>query len=480
MMAAASAATTRPLDGGGTKHKKRKTNNGRTLPEWLDPKGQHGQVIVLRMQAVEGSLPTNPFIVEKSVTQLAGKVNDGYMTKDGSLVLKVRNPKQAGTLLQMDKLIDDTRVKVEKHPTLNRTKMFVSCNEVATLDDKTLESELKEKYEILEIRRMTRTVNGTRVNTGGIVITFDGTTAPTEIDIGFYKRTTRPFIPSPMQCFRCFKFGHTKTRCQAAPACRICSKEHPIALDTNNRQVCNEPAWCRNCDGDHQIASRNCPLYKEEELIIQIRSDEGVSLHEARKLAKQRMSEETQASTFAETAGRSSEIELLKGQVRTLLLKVSENEAKLKNFNQTETRANEAEKTLKRLQSDLSKIKQRNQELENSNKNLMAALRQTKKGTLTQHTESEEGMESEEEYPPTNTLTGTKPKVLKPKAKRSKKSTPSEETPAEPQSDSHENAQVPSLVDPPATNRKDRHEARSGAHDRGRSRISNRSDRSRS
>jgi len=59
--------------------------------------------------------------------------------------------------------------------------------------------------------------------------------------------------PKHEQCFRCFEFGHTKTRCNKTSKCERCSKEH-------DNKVCEEPKFCSNCQKKgHSPTAVECP-----------------------------------------------------------------------------------------------------------------------------------------------------------------------------------------------------------------------------
>ena len=73
---------------------------------------------------------------------------------------------------------------------------------------------------------------------------------------------TTPYVPQPLRCHRCQKFGHTKTNCRTLEkdqVCFICAQVH---VDKDAR--CKEKALCANCRGPHVASSMECPAYKQE------------------------------------------------------------------------------------------------------------------------------------------------------------------------------------------------------------------------
>lgn len=257
--------------------------NAPTLQAWADNKGEHGQVIVLLMEPATkgGMLPTNPFILSRTIKEAVGSIDSAYRDQAKNLVIKVRSEKKAKKLLQVTELIDKkTQVKVTEHTKLNRCRCIVTCHSVSELTDKELEEELEDQG-VIGVHRFSK--KGTKTNT--MVVTVKGTVPPKEIAFGYEVCRTRPYKDSPMQCFRCFSFGHTKAKCSSEQEiCRNCSEAHPITKDDGGKTVCEKPARCKNCGGNHSPAARTCPRYADEEAILDIRAKKDVSPREARRI----------------------------------------------------------------------------------------------------------------------------------------------------------------------------------------------------
>lgn len=258
----------------------------RTIPEWMDATGDHGPLTVLLMSPAhqDGKLPTNPFIIARSMKEQVGAVSSAYRNKDGNLVVKVRSAKKASKLMELSKLIDGTEVKVEEHARLNQSRCIVTCHSVSDLSEEELAKELADQG-IIQVHRLGR--KGGKSAT--MVLTLRGTVVPKEVFFGYDCCPTREYKQSPMQCFRCFDYGHTKARCTAeAELCRNCSGTHQITKDKDGKTVCESAAKCKHCSGGHSPTSRICPKYVEEDGINEIRTKEDKSVREARRLFEER------------------------------------------------------------------------------------------------------------------------------------------------------------------------------------------------
>ncbi|XP_058839348.1 uncharacterized protein LOC131694853 [Topomyia yanbarensis] len=252
---------------------------GAGCPKWMDPEGKHGKVIVLSLQPVnEEVLPMNhPFTVGKSIQSLIGDAYTAVTEAKGTkYIIKVRSPIHANKLLDMKQLIDKTPVEVTTHPTLNYSRCIVNCPEVIQMSQEDLLTELAPQG-VTHVRRFTRMVDKIRVNTSTMVLTIAGTTWPQHIYFGALRVPTRAYYPSPMLCFGCLEYGHTKARCKGAPRCQKCSEEGHSAED------CTKNEHCFHCKEGHKPTDRNCPLYRKENEIVKIKVEQGLSYPEAKK-----------------------------------------------------------------------------------------------------------------------------------------------------------------------------------------------------
>ena len=116
-----------------------------------------------------------------------------------------------------------------------------------------------------------------RIPTNTIVLTFDCPKSPTSLRAGYLIVPVRPYVPFPMRCFKCHKFGHGKDKCRRANAvCGRCGKEHA------DQHQCTAAAYCINCKGDHPTFSKQCPKFLEEKATLRYRAEHGGTFQQAR------------------------------------------------------------------------------------------------------------------------------------------------------------------------------------------------------
>ncbi|GFS93555.1 uncharacterized protein TNCV_87271 [Trichonephila clavipes] len=92
----------------------------------------------------------------------------------------------------------------------------------------------------------------------------------------------RPYIPNPLRCFQCQRFGHSKTVCRGQPTCSRCAEVGHDSAD------CKAKERCVNCKGDHSSFSRSCPTWILEKEITAVKIKNKISYPEARRVVSSR------------------------------------------------------------------------------------------------------------------------------------------------------------------------------------------------
>ncbi|GFS26704.1 nucleic-acid-binding protein from mobile element jockey [Elysia marginata] len=101
------------------------------------------------------------------------------------------------------------------------------------------------------------------IPTNTFILTFDSPTPPTQVKAGYVKLNVRPYVPTPMRCYKCHKFGHGREKCRRKdPICGKCGKVGHAA------DSCKNDPHCINCQGEHAASDKVCPKYVEEQAIL--------------------------------------------------------------------------------------------------------------------------------------------------------------------------------------------------------------------
>ena len=172
-------------------------------------------------------------------------------------------------------------VAVAPHRTKNSCRGIMNCFDLRGVSDDEIADGLA-SHGVTHARRILSRRGGDTVPTDNIVLTFDGSDLPPAVVVGYVRVKVRPYIPNPMRCFRCQRFGHTRTRCNGRSTCSKCA-----STDHTDEACDSDTPWCINCgegQSPHASFDRSCPTYLQEKEINAIKATRNVSFREAREI----------------------------------------------------------------------------------------------------------------------------------------------------------------------------------------------------
>lgn len=239
--------------------------------------------------ASKDNLTVNPFTVGKLLKN--SSLNIKHIEKSFKKLIIT-----CGTADAANKLLD--------YPQLANFKVFIPANRVeicglVNVDPDVNHEELKEeaicKVKILDTFRLTKMIpNKGVVNTHWVKVTFSGNRLPQEIKFDYIILPVREYIPKVLICLRCFKFGHTMSKCQSTN--RICG----TCLENYHGLECDKPPTCLHCKGGHISNAKECPEYQRQGKIRERMGKYNESYLEAAKIFPKE--QEGRGGTYANVA----------------------------------------------------------------------------------------------------------------------------------------------------------------------------------
>lgn len=221
----------------------------------------------------------SPFTIHTTIEQSAGKNIEVKRLRNGTFLIKTANMRQADQLKRLTVLSGNVKVKIVDHERLNSSKGVIFCPDFEYVTDDEIKTNTKNEN-VIDVRRITRKVNGEVRNTHLFVFTFDSPILPKEIKAAYLNLPVRPFIPQPLRCYKCQQFGHFTLKCRSkVNICGICTE---IVVDPSIEKKCLKPAKCVNCNDAHPSFSKLCPKYKTEYAIQKIKVEKSISYVQAR------------------------------------------------------------------------------------------------------------------------------------------------------------------------------------------------------
>ncbi|GBO18691.1 hypothetical protein AVEN_242066-1 [Araneus ventricosus] len=229
----------------------------------------------------EGSfVSVSPIIIHKTILAMVGDVKTIKKCKNGKLLIETANAKQADLIKNL-KNIGEKEVTVASHLSLNQSKGVISESEFQNDTEADIMEYLKHQN-VSAVRRISIRKDGQYVPTKHLILTFNTPTLPKSVLIAYINCPVRPYIPNPLRCYKCQRFGHSIQSCRGKQTCAKCA-EIGHASDT-----CQATPHCANCKGDHPAYARSCPRFKDEKEIQAVKVKQNVSFGEARKIVADR------------------------------------------------------------------------------------------------------------------------------------------------------------------------------------------------
>ena len=168
------------------------------------------------LQSTEEQKPVSklsPFVINKALKAAAGNLKTVRRLQKGDILLEVSSAVQSRCISNLNNLAG-CPVLFTPHRSLNTSKGVIRCKELLNCDKQETLSELKTQY-VKDITNISvKDDSGGRRNTNTFIVTFSLPSIPTHLKIGFIRVPVSVFIPNPLRCFKCQKFGHGSKTCK--------------------------------------------------------------------------------------------------------------------------------------------------------------------------------------------------------------------------------------------------------------------------
>lgn len=239
----------------------------------------------------------SPFVIDKTIQSVAGHVKSVKKMRSGDLLVEVERKTQSNNLTTKLKKILDLNVACTPHRSLNSSRGVIRCIDLKGLSDEEIIEGLKEQG-ITNARRIKITKEGRRIETNTIILTFNSSIIPKTIKVGYLQVNVEIYIPNPLQCYRCFRFGHDEDNC-SQPGDKTCPKCAQSGIDFSHIELCTNEIKCRNCGNSHSARSKECSFWKKEKEILRIKYTQNITFPEAKKIFETMSSISTASTTYA-------------------------------------------------------------------------------------------------------------------------------------------------------------------------------------
>ncbi|XP_062584090.1 uncharacterized protein LOC134245861 [Saccostrea cucullata] len=220
----------------------------------------------------------SPFLIQKGIQGIIGTPKSVKKLKSGALLIEVTKKQHSTSLLAL-KMLADIPVVGKIHSGLNQSKgiLFDRDHDLDDIPEQEIQHEL-ESQGVISVKRFTKRRNDVVEPTNTYLLTFCVPNLPTNIKVGLYQMKIETFVPNPLRCFKCQRFGHGQMNCKGSEACFRCGE------DGHDGKTCQNTPKCKNCKGEHMASSKQCPIWKKEKEIQKVKTESKIPYPEAKKL----------------------------------------------------------------------------------------------------------------------------------------------------------------------------------------------------
>ena len=235
----------------------------------------------------------SPFAVDKAIKSIAGTPKEVKPMASGDLLVEVTERSHCENLMRSTSLCNlNVKIKVTPHKTLNSSRGVIYCPRLNVCDDEEMKTELRSQG-VIHIKCITRKTPEGVVKSGSYILTFNFPKLPDQIIAGYIRIHVEPFIPNPLRCYNCQRYGHGASRCKHAKVCAKCG------LGGHEYDNCTNEPQCVNCPGHHPSSYKKCPQWLEEKEIQKYKVLNNCSFKEARGIIVSRRPANTVGGTYA-------------------------------------------------------------------------------------------------------------------------------------------------------------------------------------
>ncbi|GBN97626.1 hypothetical protein AVEN_98288-1 [Araneus ventricosus] len=160
--------------------------------------------------------------LEKAISGSLGEIQSIRKLRSGDLLVEVKSRKQSQQILKL-KTLGTIPVSLTAHTSLNTCKGVITCGELLNKTVEKITEELNSGG-VIHVRRISIRRDGQLLPTKHLILTFHKPKLPESIRAGYIKLAVRPYIPNPLRCFQCQRFGHAKCACRGTITCARCAE----------------------------------------------------------------------------------------------------------------------------------------------------------------------------------------------------------------------------------------------------------------
>ncbi|GFV77812.1 uncharacterized protein TNCV_4674061 [Trichonephila clavipes] len=178
----------------------------------------------------------SPFLIQKALVGIGGEPKSVKRLRSGDLLIETNSALQTKSFL-LAKSFLDCPVFVIPHKSLNSCRGAISEPDLLTTTDAEILDGFSDQG-VIQVRRITIKKDTSIIPTKHVILTFNSPNLPTSIKAGYINCKIRPYIPNPLRCFKCQRFGNSQTACRGQLTCSRGASVGHASSDCTLEQKC--------------------------------------------------------------------------------------------------------------------------------------------------------------------------------------------------------------------------------------------------
>ncbi|XP_056270945.1 uncharacterized protein LOC130194087 [Pseudoliparis swirei] len=224
----------------------------------------------------------SPFVLTTALANKIGEIMYAKVLSDGNLLVRCANEEQLEKALGLKEIV---KMKVLSTGRVGAQKgggKGVITGVPVSVDMEELKRNLKGGA-IVNAQRMKMTREGVKMDSESVLIEFEEKNVPNKVFLGYLSYPVRVYVPKPLRCFKCQRFGHIANNCKEKRRCARCGGDHEYGKCGTGTQP-----QCCNCGGAHSVAYGGCEVMRRETEIQKVRVERRITYAEAVRETKVR------------------------------------------------------------------------------------------------------------------------------------------------------------------------------------------------
>jgi len=181
---------------------------------------------------------------------------------NGNVLIEVESKSQEDNILAMNTWVDKA-ITVTSHRSPNTSRGIIRYHDFHECDESEVIEALSNQG-ITEVKRNLSKTNGMIKRTNTFILTFGLPTPPKSVKVAYLKLSNDQYVPNPLRCYNCQRFGHGKSNCKRKAICAKCSQEGHSDCECKNKP------HCANCAGNHCAYSKECVEWIKQKVITHV------------------------------------------------------------------------------------------------------------------------------------------------------------------------------------------------------------------